>query len=379
MVKDWYVKHKETGKYHKVKDVHDMGMPAHEGGGNMITLEGLDKPVHASKLEDMRPDLPMQKKEKIEGGLADGKSPSDFDPKQLAEGVKIEMEHTDDKDTAAEIAMDHLAEDPDYYKKLKEVEKYDRVDEEKDGKREFDYGKEELEKRWNRLKKAMLDNKSSIMSLEDQEYSEDQDEDTEGDGGDGEQPGGVLGGEQPEQQGDPDQEPQPQGSEDAAQDQLGEASAEEGGGQGEGAESPSPEELEQMLQDHGFTDGEIAYILHGMVAPQATVDDIKVDSEQAMAEHKLDHQKRMDDVDHQSAQFDQETNSVDREHKQRMLELEYEYAKKMKELELKHKEKEYEMKLSTQKQKAEKAAKATHVRDTKADAAQTSQKEKAGK
>jgi hypothetical protein len=39
--------------------------------------------------------------------------------KELEMGIKIEMEHTDDKDKAKEIAMDHLWENPSYYTKLK--------------------------------------------------------------------------------------------------------------------------------------------------------------------------------------------------------------------------------------------------------------------
>jgi len=36
-------------------------------------------------------------------------------------GIKVELEHTDDIYIAREIAMDHLAEDPDYYNKLKKI------------------------------------------------------------------------------------------------------------------------------------------------------------------------------------------------------------------------------------------------------------------
>jgi hypothetical protein len=60
--------------------------------------------------------------EKVPGGLSSGKSPKDFDQQKLADGIKVEMEHTTDKDIAQEIAMDHLSEDPDYYKKLKAIE-----------------------------------------------------------------------------------------------------------------------------------------------------------------------------------------------------------------------------------------------------------------
>jgi hypothetical protein len=68
----------------------------------------------------------------IPGGLAQGldltdianKHKVDIDDlmKEFAEGVKVEMEHTDDIEVAKEIAMDHLAEDPNYYTKLKRIE-----------------------------------------------------------------------------------------------------------------------------------------------------------------------------------------------------------------------------------------------------------------
>ena len=59
----------------------------------------------------------------IPGGIADKKSPSDFDPKKFAAGTKVEMEHTSSRAIASEIARDHLTEDPDYYEKLKTIEK----------------------------------------------------------------------------------------------------------------------------------------------------------------------------------------------------------------------------------------------------------------
>jgi hypothetical protein len=72
-------------------------------------------------------------------GLAKGKSIEDIakkhDPKgyydieqsvaslkkELAKGIKVEMEHTSDKKQAAKIAMDHLYEDPKYYTKLSKI------------------------------------------------------------------------------------------------------------------------------------------------------------------------------------------------------------------------------------------------------------------
>jgi hypothetical protein len=60
--------------------------------------------------------------DKIPGGLADKGPPKDLDPKQLEMGLKVEMEHTGDKNVAREIALDHLTEDPQYYSKLKVME-----------------------------------------------------------------------------------------------------------------------------------------------------------------------------------------------------------------------------------------------------------------
>lgn len=64
--------------------------------------------------------LLKSRKEEIPGGLADGKDPKEFDSEQLAIGTGVETEHTDDPKVAMEIAMDHLVEDPNYYKKLAE-------------------------------------------------------------------------------------------------------------------------------------------------------------------------------------------------------------------------------------------------------------------
>lgn len=51
----------------------------------------------------------------IAGGLADEKSPQDYCPVQLAKGLQVEMEHTNNPLIAVEIVMDHLEEDPQYY------------------------------------------------------------------------------------------------------------------------------------------------------------------------------------------------------------------------------------------------------------------------
>jgi len=74
----------------------------------------------------------MEETKQLKGGLADNMNLEDIAKKhnvnikeltnQFTQGVKVEMEHTDDKNKASEIAMDHLYEDPKYYTKLKKVE-----------------------------------------------------------------------------------------------------------------------------------------------------------------------------------------------------------------------------------------------------------------
>lgn len=58
----------------------------------------------------------------LEGGLSDNKKPSDYNQKQLEMGQEVEMEHTNDKEIATEIAMDHLEEFPNYYDELRKME-----------------------------------------------------------------------------------------------------------------------------------------------------------------------------------------------------------------------------------------------------------------
>ncbi len=72
-------------------------------------------------------------RDKIPGGRADGKSPTDYENSQVERGKDIEFEHTDSPDIAREIAMDHLEEHKDYYhddKGLPNME--DKLEETKD-------------------------------------------------------------------------------------------------------------------------------------------------------------------------------------------------------------------------------------------------------
>ena len=88
----------------------------------------------------------MKNKETLKGGLSDNKTLIDIAKKhnkkgyydindivsllkkELEKGVKVEIEHTNDRKKAKEIAMDHLWEDPKYYSKLKKIETKEMTD-----------------------------------------------------------------------------------------------------------------------------------------------------------------------------------------------------------------------------------------------------------
>jgi hypothetical protein len=56
--------------------------------------------------------------EAIPGGAARNLNPRAYSARELRVGTAIEMEHTNRRAVAREIAMDHLTEDPRYYTKL---------------------------------------------------------------------------------------------------------------------------------------------------------------------------------------------------------------------------------------------------------------------
>ena len=59
------------------------------------------------------------KEDSLQGGKGDETKPTEVSPEQLEMGIKVEMEHTNDRSLAREIALDHLTEDPEYYTNLK--------------------------------------------------------------------------------------------------------------------------------------------------------------------------------------------------------------------------------------------------------------------
>lgn len=76
---------------------------------------------------------------KVPGGLADGMNLEDLAQKhgidleelecEFEKGLKVEAEHSYNKDVQTEIVMDHLFEDPYYYEKLATIENEDTIEE----------------------------------------------------------------------------------------------------------------------------------------------------------------------------------------------------------------------------------------------------------
>jgi hypothetical protein len=95
-----------------------------QGGDDSIAQGKTASQVRNSLLADrIAKEWIAKHEDQLPGGMADKKSPEDFDAKQLAKGTKVESEHVGtDKAKAQEIAMDHLVEDPRYYDKLETIE-----------------------------------------------------------------------------------------------------------------------------------------------------------------------------------------------------------------------------------------------------------------
>jgi len=64
-------------------------------------------------------DEPLEEEEQLNEGKGKELHPNLIHPGELRMGIRVEMEHTDDIETAKKIALDHIAENPYYYTALK--------------------------------------------------------------------------------------------------------------------------------------------------------------------------------------------------------------------------------------------------------------------
>jgi hypothetical protein len=291
---------------------------------------------------ELEPGSEDLEKEKLKGGLGDGKKDSDFTSDQVAMGLKVEMEHTKDKAAAKEIVRDHLSEDPNYYSKLKTIEKT------------------ALQERWELLK-TKLDNEKAILSITEsmQPEQEEGGQDEEAPPEDNEQSPQDTG-EVPEE--DMGQEESPKTSEEqlSEEEMMRQQHTEELPDSEEGEEQPIDEEgqpeesakeqpqqegedeedpqelfkdemLTMQMQNQGYSQAQIDYILHGHIPASATSEDIKMEADKAMSELKqvTAKQDQTQESQHRQELHDQNkeqrdaSHSAKHEHQARMDELAY--------------------------------------------------------
>jgi hypothetical protein len=203
-----------------------------------------------------------------------------------------------------------------------------------------------IELRWKNLKKA-LENAKAILDLrEEAQDDEEQPEETEDaqdqaqpqDSGVRETPAEVEGGENTKQA----------ATRNADDDEMSKGDDDDGGD--EESNKAEEEQLTQQMKDAGYSDAEIAYVVHGHHSPEidvakdakakatnamsgVDVDNAKSEAQQKleaakmMSQQELEHKKRMSDLEYNKSSMDMPDPEMDKKHKQRMSDLEYESKK----------------------------------------------------
>ena len=87
-----------------------------------IDYPGPQEQIGSETIEDEE-ELPSVKTYSVEHIAKKHDVPVNFIQKQLKMGIEVEKEHTKKEAKAREIALDHLLELPDYYTRLKKMEK----------------------------------------------------------------------------------------------------------------------------------------------------------------------------------------------------------------------------------------------------------------
>jgi len=117
----------------RMQSEHSVGVKTIKEGSPKVTeeLEEFDQKVYDEIVREK--EVKKSEEDQINGGIGDSQDISSIAKKhkvseddikeQLRMGIKVEMEHTDSRKKATEIAIDHLTEFPDYYTALAEMEK----------------------------------------------------------------------------------------------------------------------------------------------------------------------------------------------------------------------------------------------------------------
>jgi hypothetical protein len=208
--------------------------------------------------------------------------------------------------------------------------------------------------KWKKLKKAMADDAFMSMVPDEEEQPEQAQSNPPSDTNSDQQ------AEQPEMSdeemqsllsqvgGDEDQSNQDTDSESDQQAEQSEMEQDDSESS-EGSEQPSDDEqsLEEMMNQMGYSDTEIAHVVHGHHFPD--VDELqsaKADTEKAKKEGELSLQQlemQIKQGEHQlKSGATEKASQLDLDHKSNMNQLEVEHAKRMKELEYKKAQREAE-------------------------------------
>ena len=195
----------------------------------------------------------------------------------------------------------------------------------------------DLKDRWGDLKKAMADDAfMSIVPDEEEQQAEQAQSNPPSDMNSDQQ------AEQPEMSDEEIQQMLDQvhdGDEEQQQAEQPEMEQEEQGSD-ENSEQPSDEEqsLEEMMSQMGYSDTEIAHVIHGHHFPDVDeLKDAKADTERAKKEGELSLQQlemQIKQGEHElKSGAAQKASQLDLDHKRKMQELEVEHTKRIKELE----------------------------------------------
>ena len=264
-----------------------------------------------------------------------------------------------------------------------------------DGKQELVEGKEPLKKdpkkRWKELKKA-LDHNKAFLDLEEEMGDDEEQPQPEEQQPQQDDAAAAL---QQELGGDDMQQQQEQPAEDGADSEAVSAGPEEEGQMPE-EQAPElspedqqlqeevesgeadPQELIDALKEEGYSDHEIAYIMHGQHAAEVdetkaakadatrAMSDVDIENAKAQAElerahqeqllaHEREHKKRMSDLEFEQAQKKHALVDQDAAHKQRMSDVEYQQAQQAnpQALEQEHKKRMLDLEYEKAKKEAE--------------------------
>lgn len=108
------------------KDIEELFLSKEVIDDSDVHALAAEKGYNKHELEDKIYEYAKMSVSVLRGGLSGDASKEKLDaidPKQLAMGINVEIEHTDNKVLAEKIAKDHLVEMPDYYTRLAAMEK----------------------------------------------------------------------------------------------------------------------------------------------------------------------------------------------------------------------------------------------------------------